>query len=652
MSEFKYLFSPLKIGSVVIPNRLHFAPHMTNYAENNLISDRHIDYYLERIKGGCGLVTTEEMGVHPTDHPYDKLVDAYEPETIPGFLKLTRAIHEYDGKIFAQLNHNGMQGDSKISRLPVWGPSAGKDPIFRETCKEMEIEDIKECIEYFAKSALNAVEGGFDGIEIQLGHSSLVRQFLSPLTNHREDEYGGSFENRMRFALEVNTAIRKVVGKDFTLGVRLNADEMHPKGGLTHEDAKKIAICFDKSSDLDFMDLSIGTFYNLYLVEGSMHTPLAYTAPLAAGIRSVISLPVFCTNRINDPHLAEKILEDGQADMIGMVRALICDPELPNKAMEGRIDDIRNCIACNQGCIGRMGLGHKLGCLHNPAVGREKKLGTGTLIPSDKPQKVVVIGAGPAGLEVARVAALRKHKVTLYEKNEDVGGQNIIAGMAAGRQEITGVTRWLVSQLNKLKLDMRLGVEVDEEMILKEEPDVVIIATGSVPKPNPFPGEYGPPLVVTTVDILTGEAEAGDKVLLIDLDGHHQATGTAELLADQGKRVHMLTSSLFIGSALGPLQDLFLTRQRLARKKVTFTPDIAVLEIQGTLVKGLNVYSNEMFDFDGYDTVVLAAGNVAQDDLYFALKDKVKQIYRVGDCVAPRKTDMAIIEGHRIGRVI
>lgn len=652
MSEFKYLFSPLKIGSVVIPNRLHFAPHMTNYAENNLISDRHIHYYLERTKGGCGLVTTEEMGVHPTDHPYDKLVDAYEPKTIPGFLKLTRAIHGYDGKIFAQLNHNGMQGDSKISRLPVWGPSAGKDPIFRETAKEMEIEDIKECIEYFAISALNAVEGGFDGIEIQLGHSSLVRQFLSPLTNHREDEYGGSFENRMRFALEVNTAVRKAVGPDFALGVRLNADEMHPRGGLTLEDAKKIAICFDKSGQLDFMDLSIGTFYNLYLVEGSMHTPLAYTAPLAAGIRSVISLPVFCTNRINDPHLAEKILADGQADMIGMVRALICDPELPNKAMEDRIDDIRNCIACNQGCIGRMGLGHKLGCLHNPAVGREKELGMGTLVPSDTPKKVVVIGAGPAGLEVARVAAIRKHEVTLFEKNDDVGGQNIIAGKAAGRQEITGVTRWLVNQLNKLTFDMRLGVEADKEMILKEKPDVVVIATGSVPKPNPFPGDYAPPKVVTTVDILTGTAKTGDKVLLIDMDGHHQATGTAELLADLGKKVHMLTSSLFIGSALGPLQDLFLTRQRLAFKGVTFTPDIAVLEIQGTLVKGLNVYSNEMFDFDGYDTVVLAAGNVAEDSLYFALKGKVKEIYRVGDCVAPRKTDMAIIEGHRIGRRI
>lgn len=652
MSEFKYLFSPLKIGNLVVPNRIHFAAHMTNFGEDQKISDRHVYYYSERAKGGCGLITTEEMTVHPSDHAYDKLVDAFKPEVVHGYKKLTYAIHEYDTKIFAQLNHNGMQADGTISRLPVWGPSPGTDPIFREVCKEMEHEDIKECCAYYARSAHYAREGGFDGIEIQLGHSSLVRQFLSPATNQREDEYGGNFENRLRFSLEVIDAVRKAVGNDFPLGVRLNADEMHPKGGITLEDAKKIAIHLENTGYLNFMDLSLGTFHNLFLVEGSMHTPLAYTVPLSSGIRSVIDLPVFCTNRINDPHLAENILQEGQADMIGMVRALICDPELPNKAREGRTEDIRHCIACNQGCIGRMGLGYSLGCVQNPAVGEEEKLGVVTLKSCAKQKKVIVVGAGPAGMEAARTAALRRHRVILLEKKEEVGGQNIIAGKAAGRQEITGVTRWLLSQINKLDIDIRTGIEADADLILAEKPEAVVIAAGSVPKESPFPGEYSSPQVVSTVQVLNGEVETGQKVLLVDNDGHHQATGTAEFLADMGKAVHIITSSLFAGGNLGPLQDLYLTRKRLAEKGVTVTPDIAVMEIQDNVVKGLNVYSNEMIDFEGYDTIVLAVGNVSDDRLYFELKGKVKELYRVGDCVAPRKTDMAILEGHRVGRLL
>ncbi|MDR3554274.1 MAG: mycofactocin system FadH/OYE family oxidoreductase 2 [Syntrophobacteraceae bacterium] len=652
MSDLDFLFSPLKIGAVVVPNRIHFAAHMTNFGEHNRISERHIHYYRERARGGCGLITTEELTVHPTDLAYARLVDAFKPDVISGFKELTRAVHHYETKIFAQLNHNGMQGDGKTSRLPVWGPSAGRDPIFRETAKEMELEEIEECVRYFAKSAGHAVEGGFDGIELQLGHSSLIRQFLSPATNFRRDEYGGALDNRLRFCLEVLAAVRKTVGRDFTLGVRLNADEMLYRGGITHEDAKQIAVRLEGSGLIDFLDLSLGTFSNLFLVEGSMHTPLAYTVPLSAGIRSVTTLPVFCTNRINDPHLAEKILEDGRADMIGMVRALICDPELPNKAREGRAEDIRHCIACNQGCIGRMGLGFRLGCLQNPAVGEEKLLGAGTLTPCETPKRVVIVGAGPAGLEAARTAALRRHEVIIFEKSGEVGGQNIIAGKAAGRQEITGVTRWLIGQVSKLPIDIRLNVEACEEIILKENPDAVIVATGSFPKQKPFPGNYGFPDVVTVEQVLTEEIETKHKVLLIDLDGHHKATGTAEFLADRGRKVHMITPALFVGGQLGPLQDLYPARQRLARKGVTFTPDIAVLEIQGTLVKGLNVYSNELIDFEGYETLVLAAGNVSDDSLYFALKAKVRELYRIGDCVAPRKTDMAILEGHRVGRLL
>lgn len=650
MSDYLYLFSPLKIGSLVVPNRINFAAHLTNLSHDQKIGDAQIHYYSERAAGGCGLITTEELTVHPSDHAYDKLVDAFVPEVVPSFTKLTKAIHQYDTKIFAQLNHNGMQADGTISRLPVWGPSPVADPLFRETCKEMEPEDIAECIEYFGISAGHVVEGGFDGIELQLGHSSLIRQFLSPATNHRQDQYGGSLENRLRFCRQVVAQVRQVVGEAYPLGLRLNADEMHPDGGLTIKDTMAIAAALDGDGQIDFLDISLGTFYNLFLVEGSMHVPLGYTTPLSTAIRSVVNIPVYASNRINDPRLAESILAQGQGDMVNMVRGLIADPFLPLKARQGRDDDIRHCIACNQGCIGRMGLGYTIGCIQNPAVGREKELGHGTLRPVDKPKKVVVVGAGPAGLEASRVAALRKHRVVLFEKQGEPGGQNLLAGKPAGRQEITGVTRWLISQVDKLNIDLRLGTEVDAQAVLDQEPDAVVIATGSEPKVSPFPGEYGPPQVITSQQALLGEYPIGDRILMVDLDGHHQATGTAELLAGQGKQVHLITPALFVGSQLGPLQDLFLARKRLAAKRVTFTPDIAVLEIQGTLVKGLNVYSNEMIDFEGYDTVVLVAGNQSREELYFQLKGQVPEIYRVGDSVSPRKTDMAIVDGHRVGR--
>ncbi len=651
---FPNLFSPLKIGTVEVKNRISFQPHLTNFAVNCLPSERQMYYWGERAKGGAGLIITEEMSVHPTDMAYEKLIDVYHPEVIPGFKKITDYCHQFDARIFAQLNHNGQQCDGAISRLPVWAPSPMPDVLFRETPKEMEPEDIEEVARYFAKSAIHAREGGFDGIELQFGHSSLSRQFLSPLTNFRTDEYGGSLENRMRAPLQFISAVRKAVGNDFTLGIRMCADEMIP-GGLDLAQVQEICARFEASGLIDFNDLSIATFYNLYLVEGSMHTPLGYTIPLAAGIRERIKLPVFCTGRINDPVMAEKVLAAGQADMIGMCRALICDPFLPKKAFEGRMDDIRYCVADNQGCIGRMGVNKSLGCIQNPAVGEEKKWGEGTLVKASVKKKVIIVGGGPAGMWAAKMSGRRGHDVTLYDRNENLGGQIQTAMKGAGRDEFGVIIRNEKDQVDKAGAKVKLGVEVTAEQVLAEKPDVVIIATGSRPKANPVPGADGP-AVCNVWQVLNSEVTAGDKVCLIDYDGHHRATATAEFLANQGKTVHMITSSLFIAAELGPSQDLYLARQRLLQKGVTFTPDIAVMEVGGEsgdkTVKGFNVYSNAWNEWGPYDTVVLAMGQKADDSLYMSLKGKVKELYRIGDSVAPRKVDMAIWEGHRVGREI
>ncbi|HIJ86321.1 MAG TPA: mycofactocin system FadH/OYE family oxidoreductase 2 [Desulfuromonadales bacterium] len=651
---FPNLFSPLKIGTTEVKNRISFQPHLTNLAVGNLPSERQMHYWGERAKGGAGLIITEELTVHPTDMAYEKLIDVYHAEVIPGFKKITDYVHQYDAKIFAQLNHNGQQGDGSISRLPIWAPSPIPDVLFRETPKAMEPEDIEEVARYFSKSAIHVREGGFDGVEIQFGHSSLARQFLSPLTNFRTDEYGGSLENRMRAPLKFISAVRKAVGNDFTLGIRMCADEMIP-GGLDLGQVQEICALFEASGLIDFMDLSIATFYNLYLVEGSMHSPLGYTIPLAAGIREKIKLPVFCTGRINDPVMAEKVLAAGQADMIGMCRALICDPYLPRKAQEGKLDDIRYCIACNQGCIGRIGMNKSLGCVQNPAVGREKEWGEGTLTPASVKKNVTIVGGGPAGMWAAKMAGRRGHTVTLIDRNEALGGQVVTAMKGVGRDEFGVIIRNEKSQVEKAGVTVKLGVEASKEQLLAEKQDVVIVATGSVPKKYAVGGADGP-AIFNVVQVLNGEAELGERVCLIDYDGHQRATATAEFIANQGKQVDMITSSLFICAELGPTQDLYSSRQRLLQKGVTFTPDIAVMEVGGAAgaktVKGFNVYSNVWFDWGPYDSIVLAMGQEVDDDLYMSLKGSVRELYRIGDCVSPRKVDMAIWEGHKLGREI
>ncbi len=648
--QFKYLFSPLRIGQTVVPNRISFSSHLTNFAEYNLPAERHVYYLAERAKGGAGLIITEEQSVHPTDHAYEKLIDAFKPEVVPGYRRICRAVHEYETRIFAQLNHNGAQGDGTNSRLPIWGPSPVADVMFREVPKEMELEDIREVIDYFCRSATHVREGHFDGIELQLGHSSLIRQFLSPLSNLRTDEYGGSLENRMRFALEVIEAVRKTVGQDYTLGIRLCADELI-SGGLTLDDTREMARIFENTGKIDFIDLSVATFYNLHMVGGTMHTPLGYTIPLAAGIKEVVNLPVFATGRINDPVMAERVLADGQADMIGMVRAQICDPELANKAKEGRLEQIRYCVADNQGCYARISGNKTIGCIQNPNIGCEKTLGIGSIKPAPLKKRVLIVGGGPAGLRAAEVAAQRGHQVTLYEKQDKPGGQIAIAALGAGREELESVIRNEENQLKILPVEIVLNKEVTADFVLEHNPDAVIIATGSVPKECPVPGADGPN-IFNVWQVLTGEADLGNKVLFIDYDGHHQATATAEFIADQGKEVHMLTSSLFVGQDLGPIQDMNLTRQRLLQKGVTFTTDFAVMEIKGLEVNGFNVYSNEWYTISGYDSIVLAMGNRVEDALYNALKGKVEELYRIGDCVAPRKIDMAILEGDKVGRTI
>jgi mycofactocin system FadH/OYE family oxidoreductase 2 len=646
--QFKYLFTPFKLGPVTVKNRLCFLPHVTVYSENHLPSERHAYYYAERAKGGVGLIVTGCQMVHPTSNQSNNEY-AFDERVIPGYKKITDMVHEHGAKVFGQLTHYGNQGKSYLTLRPLLCPSPVPDLFMREIPKEIEKEEIGEIIKGFGKAARNQKLGGFDGIEIKLAHDGLIRQFLSPYSNRRNDEYGGSLENRMRFALEAVDAVREAIGNDMALGLRFCLDEFIP-GGYNLDDAKEMAKRFSNTGKIDYISPSMGTYNPMHIFCAPMGVAPGYAVPACAAIKEIVDIPVFAFGRINTPVQAEKILADGQADIVGMCRQLICDPELPNKAREGRPEDIRACIACNQGCLENVFRLQPSTCVHNPAAGREKELGMDTIKPAAVKKKVVVVGGGPAGMKAAEIAALRGHKVVLYEARSELGGQVNIASKGANRSEIGDVARYLIHQLEKHRVEVKLGVEATPQAVVAENPDAVVIATGCIPLVSDVPGAKQDN-VVTAWDVLEGKAKVGENVVVVDEEGFHAATSTAELLADQGKRVEIVTSYPHVGNNIEPDTFGFLY-SRLFSKGVTLTPNTAVKEISANGVVVYNAYSNTERVIGDVDTVVLAVGNKANDELYKSLKGKVKELYRVGDCVAPRKLDMAIYEGNEVGRLL
>ncbi len=648
---FDLLFSPLVLGKVTIANRVCFLAHRTNFATEGKLTDRHIAYYRRRATGGCGLIVLGELSLHPNDQPWETLIGVYYPHVAKDYRKLTSAIHETEALIFAQLTHHGFQSSGAVSRQAVWGPSPVEDIVFGETAKTMEREDMEEALEAFAKAAMFAREGGFDGIEIDMGPESLLRQFLSPISNHRQDEYGGSLDGRMRFPLQVLEAVRKAVGQDFTVGIRLCADEKF-WGGITIEESRQMAQRLESEGGGDFINVSVGTYYNLHLILASMHTPMGFTVELADAVKKTVTVPVIGSHQIGFPQMAQDILERRQADAIGLIRHLISDPDAPKKARQGRVEDIRFCVKDNKGCIGRVHQSKTLSCTQNPSVGYEALHGPEDYSQSPVRKKVMVVGGGPGGMEAARVAKERGHEVTLYERESFLGGQVNLIIKRPGRQPMGGIVHHLIRALRKLDIPVVSSVQVTAELVVEKNPDAVVVATGSKPIKKPLLGEYGPPGVLNVWEALSGLYPIGQKVLFVDENGGHHATATVELLADQGKSITMVTSDLFIGIELAPLGDLYLARQRLLQKGVSFVSDVVVDLIAGGKVTGRDIYTNEPVTFQNYDTIVLDVGNEAEDDLYFQLKGRVKELHRIGDCVAPRGIDMAILEGRRVGEML
>src|SRR3954465_9755530 len=368
---YRYLWSPLALGPVTARNRIVFSAHLTNYARDGRPTAQHAAYYAARAAGGAGLIVTEEHSTHPTDWPYEKLIHGFHRDVIPGYLTMTEAVHRHRVPIFAQINHNGGQASSMFSRRPVWAPSAVADPLFREVPKAVTAAEIDEIVAGYALVAEHCAEGGFDGIELQCSHSSIVRGFLSPATNRRDDEYGGTLVNRARLLLELVAGGRKGVGNRLALGVRICGDELI-EGGTTIDEAVEISRMVEASGHVDYINTSIGVATaTLFMIEASMHIPPGYALFIPSAIRKAVDLPVIGVGRFKDPLQAERALAEGHCDLIGVVRGQIADAEFTAKARAGATDEIRLCLSCNQECVGRMGLNRWLGCIEDPRTGRE-----------------------------------------------------------------------------------------------------------------------------------------------------------------------------------------------------------------------------------------------------------------------------------------
>ncbi|EON92494.1 2,4-dienoyl-CoA reductase [Marinobacter lipolyticus SM19] len=683
MSQFEALFRPLQINQLTIRNRVVSTAHAEVYAtEGGMTTDRYVKYYEEKAKGGCGLCICGGSSVVSIDSPQSwwSSVNLSTDRIIPHFQNLADAVHKHGGKIMIQISHMGRRSRWDGENWPnLMSPSGVREPVHRATCKTIEEEEIRRIIGDFAQAARRAKEGGLDGVELSAVHQHMIDQFWSPRVNKRTDQWGGTFENRMRFGMEVLKAVREEVGRDFAVGIRICGDEFHPDG-LNHDDMKQIAKYYNDTGLLDFFGVvgsGCDTHNTLANVIPNMSYPPEPFLHLAAGIKEVVDVPVIHAQNIKDPNQAERILEAGYVDFVGMTRAHIADPHIIAKIKMNQVDQIRQCVGANY-CIDRQYQGLDVLCIQNAATSREH-LGMPHIIEKTEGpiRKVLVIGGGPGGMEAARVSAERGHQVTLIEKAGELGGQITLASKAPQRDQIAGITRWYALELDRLGVDLRFNTEADASVVRDIQPDVCILATGGVPFMEQIP-EWGfeDGLVVSSWDILSGRVEPGENVLVYDTICEFSGMSVADYLASKGAQVELVTDDIKPGVGIGG--TTFPTYYRsLYEREVIMSSDMMLEKVYAEGDKKVAVLENE---YTGQkeervvDQVVIENGTRPNEALYYELKegsinkgqidvdtlfacnaqpvlkeaDKGMILWRLGDCVSQRNTHAAIYDALRL----
>lgn len=641
-ARYSHVLSPIRIMNIDIPNRIVRAAHGTGLGSGGVIGPDLIAYHEARARGQVGLTILEVASVHPTAGG----IVAWNDSILAGYSALLKVLRGYPMKVFQQLFHGGRQfvppdGGPPWTSTSIPSPVTGAIPI------EMTKVQIDEMVAGFAAAAARVVKGGLDGVEIHGGHGYLVAQFLSPYTNHREDEYGGSFENRLRFLREILEACRREVKGAIPVGVRISADEQI-EGGMTVADATRIAQTLERDGLIDFLDVTLGSLMNYTKVIGGNDEPLGYELPFSVPVARAVKVPTILVGRIKSLEHADRIVAAGDADMVAMVRATIADPDLVAKAARGEVDTIRPCLGCNQGCVGRYG--GRLGCTVNAEVGREAHLPA----PSAGRKSVVVVGAGPAGMESARVAARRGHNVIVFEAAHEVGGQMRYARRAPLRSEMGEIIDWMWAELQRLGVDVRLGTEATVESVLACKPEAVIVAAGSVPRRDGF--EIASPLtplqgvdlphVKSSWEVFDGNGVGARNAVVYDEIGHYEAIAVAEQLLDRGAHVTFVTRLPRMAPLLEPMRMEGTVKRRLMPRDFELVVDTRLACIEPGWVSLGSLYGGPSRRTPA-DVVILVGANRPVRDLADSLRGSVPSVELAGDALGPRFLQVAIADGWR-----